>query len=49
MSHHYNVNTSRVTSRHLEEGGVDVEPVAGDVDDHGQLEEEYEAAKEGGR
>ena len=49
MSPHYNVNTSGVTSRHLEEGGVDVEPMTGDVDGHGQLEQEHEAGVEGGQ
>ena len=32
----------------LQEGGVDVKPVAGDVDDHGELEEEDSRGIEGG-
>lgn len=33
----------------LEERRVDVEPVTGDVDGHGQLEQEHEAGVEGGQ
>ena len=41
--------TCHATYLHPAPGRVDVEPVTGDVDGHGQLKQEHEAGVEGGQ